>query len=171
MSPAEMTTLVAAAVAGAVSQQPRIQQLEQELGNARTALNETQVAMNLKMTQLQDKLFEMDVEYEAQTARFKKQYDTKLQQDLKQQVAKLKQDYEFKLNIAVEQQKSALLSKQLHEINGGMTREAQLSSMRIQQEQLTNTNLKLEQALEESQQELERMRQAASIRPKVFGIF
>lgn len=174
ISPAEMTTLVAAAVGaatGAASQQPRILQLERDLIASRLALNQTEMDMETKMNALQDQLFEMDQEYEAQTARFKRQYDTQIKEELQRTANKMKQEYEFKLEIALNQERSAKLSKQLVQVNGGIDREAELSRMRIQQEQIQKANVKLEQALQDSEQELRRMRHAASTKKKLFGLF
>jgi hypothetical protein len=174
ISPVDMTTLVAAAVGaatGAASQQPRIAQLNRELAQARLALNQTEMDMETKMNALHDKLFEMDQEYEAQTTRFQRQYDTRMKEQLQQTVDKLKQDYEMKLEIALQRDRSSKLSKQLVQVNGGMDRESELSRMRIQQEQLNEANAKLEQALQDSESELRRMREAASTKKKMFGIF
>jgi hypothetical protein len=52
-----------------------------------------------------------------------------------------------------------------------MDRESELSRMRIQQEQLNEANAKLEQALQDSESELRRMREVASTKKKMFGIF
>jgi hypothetical protein len=94
-----------------------------------------------------------------------------MKEQLQQTVDKLKQDYEMKLEIALQRDRSSKLSKQLVQVNGGMDRESELSRMRIQQEQLNEANAKLEQALQDSESELRRMREAASTKKKMFGIF
>ena len=173
LSPVEMSSLVAvaSAAAGAISQQPRIQHLQQELATARKALNETTVAMEDKMGALEEKLFVMDREYEAQTARFKRQYDVKAKEELERKADRIRQDFQFKLDLKLNEEKSAMLSEQLDKVNGGLNREGELSAMRIQKDRMEEANVKLEQALEESEKELQRMRGEYSKRRKVFGIF
>lgn len=81
---------VVSAAAGAASQFPRINQLQRELDIARTALTQSEQELVTKITQLEDRLYEMDAEFEAQTTKFKKQYDTKMREDLARMTEKMK---------------------------------------------------------------------------------
>ena len=154
---------VVSAAVGAASQLPRIQQLERELETARSALTKSEQAMVTKITDLEEKLFQMDKEYEAQTAKFKRQYDQKLKQDLERITDKIKTDYQFKLDIKVEEEKSKLLSEKLPDISTVTSgKEGELAELRLKQERINQANLQLEQALEQSALELERLQKAAS---------
>jgi hypothetical protein len=152
--------LVAAvsAAAGMMTQQPRIQGLEDELRITKLALNGTQQETALKMIELEDKLFVMDQEYEAQTTRFKKRYDTQMKQDLERFKDKVKVDAQFTLEIKLEQQRSAMLTQNLISEGGRTDREGQLSKLRMEVERTNELNRKLEKALQDSDVELTKIR-------------
>lgn len=160
----------ASAVAGAFSQQPRIQELESALVESQMALNETRHETELKMTQLEDKLFEMDKEYEAQTTRFKKRYDNQMREELEKARDKIRTDYNFRLAIQTDKLKSEQLMDGLGIVGQSTDKEAQLSQVRIEKAQLAELNKKLEEALEQSAQELENMKAEAS-KKSFFGLF
>ena len=65
---------VVSAAAGAATQLPRINKLQHELELSREALTQSEQEMVSKISKLEDKLYEMDTEFEQQTTRFKKQY-------------------------------------------------------------------------------------------------
>ena len=146
------------AVAGALSQQPRIQELEREVVVMQKALNETKSELVSKVQAFEDKLFDMDQEYEAQTARFKKRYDTRMKKDLEAFQEKLKIDYQYKLEVNLDRQKSDLLLKQLEKESTRTDQEGKLTEMRLQLENFTELNGKLEEALLQADAEMERMR-------------
>lgn len=160
----------ASAVAGAFSQQPRIQELENMLLESQRALNETRLDTERKMAQLEDKLFEMDKEFEAQTARFKKRYDNQMREELEKTKEKIRSDYNFSLAIQVDKLKSEKLMEELGIVSKTTDKEAQLSQIRIEKAQLADINKKLEAALEKSTQELEQMKLQAS-KKSFFGLF
>lgn len=157
---------VASAAAGALSQLPRIQELEAQLVQVQSTLNATQTEMTTKVALLEDKLYTLDTEYEAQTTRFKKQYELKLRDDLARMTEKIKTDYEFKLAIKVEEQKGKLLDNQL-DLVGGITgkRQAEMVELRLKQSRMEETNQQLEKALREADAELEALREAAAKKP------
>jgi hypothetical protein len=158
------------AAAGAASQSPKIQQLERELETAKEALASSELEIVETISQLEDKLFRMDEEFEGQTARFQKQYDQQKQEELKRITAKLKVDMQYRLEIKVEEEKSRLLSKELSRMDGS-EKQAELATLRLQQSQVLNSKLKVEKALMESEAELLRMQQAAQKTKKFFGLF
>ena len=163
---------VASAAAGAASQLPRIQELETQLAASRAELNTTVIATNAKIEELEDKLFLFDQEFEEQTEKFKKKYDAKVQIDLKNKVEKIKQDYKFKLDIEVEKEKSKVLSEQLDVVNTITgKRQEELATLRLKKQSMDLTNRELEKALEESEAELTRLREQASKRGGLFGLF
>ena len=70
---------------------------------------------------------------------------------------------QFKLDIELEREKSNLLTQTALEWNGmGTERATELIELRRQQSQLESSQSQLEQALEESLEELERFREAAA---------
>ena len=160
----------ASAVAGVFSQQPRIQELENALLESQMALNETRRETEQKMAQLEDKLFEMDKEYEAQTTRFKKRYDNQMREELEKARDKIRTDYNFRLAIQTDKLKSETLMDGLGIVAKSTDKEAQLSQVRIEKVQLAELNKKLEEALEQSAQELENMKAEAS-KKSFFGLF
>lgn len=160
----------ASAVAGAFSQQPRIQELENALLESQMALNETRLETERKMTQLEDKLFEMDKEFEAQTARFKKRYDTQMKDELEKAKEKIRSDYNFSLAIQVDKLKSQKLMDELGVVSRTTEKEAQLSQIRIEKARLADINKKLEDTLAKTTQELEQMKQEAN-KKSFFGFF
>lgn len=162
---------VASAMAGAATQLPRINELETQLEASRVELNNTVASTKEKISELEDKLFLFDQQFEEQTDRFKKNYDEQMQSDLKARVAKLKQDYLFKLDIAVSKEKSRLLTDQLEVVNTITgKRQEELASLRLQKQTLDLTNRELEQALLDSETELARLRKESS-KKKLFGLF
>ncbi len=160
----------ASAVAGAFSQQPRIQELEKALLESQIALNETRLETEQKMTQLEDKLFEMDQEYEAQTTRFKKRYDNQMRDELEKAKDKIRTDYNFRLAIQTDKLKSEKLMDGLGIVAQSTDKGAQLSQVRIEKAQLAELNRRLEEALQKSNQELENMKAEAS-KKSFFGLF
>lgn len=153
---------VVSAAAGAASQIPRIQSLERELEITRAALTESEQELVSKITELEEKMFVMDQEFEQQTARFKKQYDQKMKEDLRQVTEKMKTDFKYKLEIKVEEAKAKMLSDKLDIVNN-LTgdRQAELMQLRVQRDQIDRANAELEKALEETANELERIRAAS----------
>jgi alanyl-tRNA synthetase len=153
---------VVSAAAGAASQFPRIQQLERELKSAKDSLTKSEEELVSKITELEDKLFHMDQEYEQATTRFKKQYDTKMKEDLERVADKMKVDFQYKLEIRLEEQKSKLLQDQLGLVNG-LTggRQEELVNLRLRNSRVQKANQELEQALEMSKLELERIQAGA----------
>jgi chromosome segregation ATPase len=153
---------VVSAAAGAASQLPRIQQLERDLRTAKDSLTKSEQELVSKITELEDKLFHMDQEYEQATARFKKQYDARMKEDLERVADKMKVDFRYKLEIRLEEQKSKLLQDQLGLVNG-LTggRQEELVDLRLRNSRVQKANQELEEALEMSKTELERIQAGA----------
>lgn len=149
---------VVSAAAGAATQLPRIQQLERELKSAKESLTQSEQELVSKIAQLEDKLFQMDQEYEQATTRFKKQYDTRMKEDLEKVADKMKVDFQYKLEIRLEEQKSKMLEEQLDLVNG-LTggRQEELVDLRLRNSRVQQANQELEKALEASKRELERI--------------
>jgi hypothetical protein len=170
----EPTTIgiaLVSAAAGAAAQVPKIQALEKELDTTRAALSASEEEMLDKMTKLEDQLFNMDEEFEMQTTKFQKQYDRQKQVELERITDKLKVDLQYKLEIKLQEERSKLLGQQLVELNGNgiSDKQGELSTLRLQQSQIAQANLKLEQALQESTKELDKMRSFQT--KKFFGLF
>lgn len=154
---------VVSAAAGAASQWPRIQSLERELSTTRAALTESEQEMVAKIHALEEKLHVMDTEYEAQTDKFKKQYDLKMRDDLAAITEKMKTDFGYKLEIRLAEEKSKLLAERMDLVStftGG--RQEELLQLKVQRDKINKANVDLEKALEESQKELERLHAAAT---------
>ena len=127
--------------------------------------------MVAKMKDLEDKLFTLDAEYEAQTARFKKQYDNKMQEQLKEAKEKIKQDFQYKLDIKVEEERSAMLKEKFDFINSQGNRSQEIFGLRMKQKTVSDANAQLEKALEESEAELKRLRNESEKRGKKRFLF
>lgn len=151
---------VVSAAAGAAVQMPRIQELEGELVKARSALEKSKGEMVTKISELEDKLFQMDKAYEEQSAKFMKEYEVKKNAEVAKITDKIKTDFVFKLEIEVEKEKSKLLSKQLSEVARTGDQTTKLAEMKIKMDQLENAKAKLEQALKKSETELKRIDEA-----------
>jgi hypothetical protein len=153
---------VVSAAAGAATQLPRIRQLESDLRAAKDSLIQSEQELVGKIASLDDKLFHMDQEYEQATAKFKKQYDASMKEDLERIVAKMKVDFQYKLEIRLEEQKSKLLGEQLNLVNG-LTggRQEELVDLRLRNSRVQKANEELEKALVASELELERMQAGA----------
>ena len=159
----DMGIAVASAAAGAATQFPRIQQLERELTVAKTALSESEQQMVDKITELEERLFVMDKEFEEQTDRFKKKYDTRMRGELEKIKDKVITDYKYKLEIKLEEQKSKLLAERLDFVNTlSSGKVEQLVNLRIEKDSVNRANEELEKALAMSQAELDKMRQEAT---------
>lgn len=154
---------VVSAAAGAASQFPRIQELERQLKTARESLTASELELVAKITELEDKLFQMDQEYEQATTKFKKQYDLRMKDDLEKITEKMKVDFQYKLEIRLEEQKSKMLQDKLGLVNG-LTggRQEELVDLRIRNSRVQKANEELEQALEASRVELEKLQGGAS---------
>jgi hypothetical protein len=111
-----------------------------------------------KISELEEKLHEMDNEFERQTAKIKKQYDTTLRDEVARVTEKTKQDFKYTLDIRMQEQKSKLLREKLDFVNS-LTGEKQveLVNLRLQQEQIKEANKKLSEALLHSEEELEKL--------------
>ena len=105
----------------------------------------------------------MDQEYEMQTDKFKKEYDQKMQKQLTELQVKMKTDYQYKLDIRLEEQKGQMLKEKFEFVNS-LTgdKQQELVDLRLKQTQIQDMNTKLEQALKDSEEELERLRSASS---------
>jgi hypothetical protein len=172
MAVLETAGLMAASGAlGVLTQLPRIQELERELRDTRQSLDMAELKVKNQLEELEEKLFVMDKEFESQTAKFKKQYDIKMKEQLEQMTQKIKEDFQFKLSIQVEEEKSKLLTNTLGAVNS-LTgkKEQELLDLRTKQMTFSTINKKLEDALNRSEEELERIRKESS-KKKLFGWF
>jgi hypothetical protein len=149
------------AAAGVLSQLPHQRALEQALQEAEVALQAARNETDIKVSLLEDKLFALDQEFEAQTARFQRKYDQQRKQELEKFTNQLKADYALKLDVRLQQEKSKMLSSQLDNING-MTgkKQAELVQLKLQQSQMERVQAQLEEALKAAEEEMERMREA-----------
>ena len=164
----EVGIALASAAAGAMTQIPRVQQLERELEAAKFALTASELDLVEKIRVLEDKLFVMDQEFEEQTVKFQRQYDKKQKDQIEAFKEKIKTDMAFKLDIQIEQDRSAKLLKQADNENGRTLRQGELSQLKLQQMQLNDMNAKLEEAIAHSDEEIERLRAQAVSRKKSF---
>jgi hypothetical protein len=153
---------VLGAAAGALSQVPKIQQLNEQVAGLQFELELSQTNLTAKILLLEDKLFEMDREFEDQTTRFKKQYDTTQRDRLEQIKEKLKMEFQFKLDIQREESKSKELMKQVDKEHNRTAQQQELSTLTLQKQRLEEANVKLEQALLQSGKELEHMLESAA---------
>jgi hypothetical protein len=158
----EVGVAVASAAAGVMSQMPRIQQLEQELASMKANLSASEADLVEKIRVLEDKLFIMDQEFEEQTVRFQRQYDRTQKDQMDVFKEKLKSEMAFKLEIQLAQDRSAKLMQKGENENGRTSRQEELSQLKLKQIRLSDLNLKLEQALKETDDELARLRLEAS---------
>lgn len=111
-----------------------------------------------KIKVLEEKLYEMDNEFEQQTAKVKKQYDTTLRNEVARAAAKAKEDFKYTLEIRMQKARSKFLKEKLDFVNN-LTGEKQteLVNLRLQEQQVKETNKKLEEALHQSEEELQRL--------------
>ena len=147
--------LVSAAM-GAVSQQPRMNALQEELTEVKGSLEQSQQQMVTKISQLEDRLFQMDNAYEEQSAKFMKEYEERKNREVQKITDKIRTDYQYKLDIEVEKEKSKVLTQTWTDVTLRGDQSAKLSEMKLKMEQLRNAKRKLEMALEKSETELER---------------
>lgn len=165
----EVGAALVGAAAGAMSQLPRIQHLQGDLQAAHDMLNATETALSAKIVVLEDKLFAMDQEYEEQTARFKRQYDATQREEIEQLKDKLKTEMQYKLEIKLAEQQSQRLGEKVVEEHSRTGRQGELSNLRLKQERLATMNAELEDALQKSDTELQKIRGA--VKRKRFLIF
>jgi len=155
---------VVSAAAGVVSQLPTVSRLQKELEITRAALTDSEQEMVSRISEVEDRLHAMDAEFEAQTTKFQKQYDTRMREDLEKMTEKMKVDFQYNLEIRLEEQKSKMLCKQLdvvRTVTGSKNRE-ELADLRLQRDRINKANAELEKALEASKYELEKLRHAAA---------
>jgi chromosome segregation ATPase len=174
----EVAVALVSSLAGAAAQVPRIVELEternklkQDLTLAQTALSASEQQLVQKISQLEDSLFEMDREFEGQTAKMKKQYDNTLREELQTLAGRLKNEFELvkqkmdesykaDLGLQLEVQKNVLrqdfLKEKLDMItdSGEKTRET-IAHVLAEQAKISNMNAELEKALERSKKEIE----------------
>lgn len=148
---------IVSAAAGAAAQVPRIQELESDLVEARSSLEQSKQQMVAKITELEEKLFQMDNAYEEQSAKFMKEYEERKNEEVAKMADKIRTDFQYKLEIEVEKEKSKLLSDRLAEVKLGGEQSAKLSEMKLKTEQLRSAKEKLEKALAKSESELNRI--------------
>lgn len=158
----EVGIAVASAAAGAMTQIPRVQQLERELVTAKSALTSTELDLVEKIRVLEDKLFIMDQEFEDQTVKFQRQYDKTQKDQMEAFKDKVKSEMAFKLDIQLAQDRSAKLLQQADNENSRTSRQEELSQLKLQQIRLGDLNAKLEDAIRNSDEELTRLREKVS---------
>lgn len=163
----EVGIAVASAAAGAMTQIPRVQQLERELETAKSALTTSELELVEKIRVLEDKLFVMDQEFEEQTVKFQRQYDKTQKEQMEAFKEKVKSDMAFKLEIQIAQDRSAKLLNQADNENSRTLRQEELSQLKLQQIRLNDLNSKLEEAIKDSDEEITRLRAQVS-RKKTF---
>lgn len=118
--------------------------------------------MNVEVSELADKLYFMDEEFEQQTLELKDSYNTKLEEELQKTTEKLKQDYKFTYGIQLYQEKQKYEMEKLQflgNING--PKDIELVQLRLKRNQLERRIDKLEKTLFMQQQELEEFQQRA----------
>lgn len=158
----EIGVAMVSAAAGAFSQVPRIQALERELQTTKDALTVSEADLVEKIHVLEEKLFVMDQEFEEQTVRFQRQYDRTQREQIEGFKQKLKTEMQFKLEIQLAQERSAKLMEQAVSEHGRTTKQEELSQLKLKQARLADLNMQLEQTLETTEQELNKMRTQAS---------
>lgn len=178
----ELTIALVSSLAGAASQAPRIAELEaersklrQDLALAQSALSESEAQLVRRISQLEDSLFEMDREFEGQTARMKKQYDNTLREELQALAIRLKDEFEIvkqkmdesykaDLGLQLEVQKNVLRQDFLKEkldliTDSGDATRRNLANVLAEQAKIASINQDLERALELSRKEIETLAQ------------
>ena len=174
----ELTIALVSSLAGAAAQAPRIAALEEEkkklkqdLALVQSALSESEAQLVSRISQLEDSIFEMDREFEGQTAKMKKQYDSTLRGELQALAYRLKDEFEVvkrkmddtykaDLGLQLEVQKNVLRQDflkaklDLMSDSGEKMRE-NLASVLVEQAKISHMNEELERALELSKKEIE----------------
>eukprot|EP00521_Asterionellopsis_glacialis_P011861 CAMPEP_0195295564 /NCGR_PEP_ID=MMETSP0707-20130614/17624_1 /TAXON_ID=33640 /ORGANISM="Asterionellopsis glacialis, Strain CCMP134" /LENGTH=222 /DNA_ID=CAMNT_0040356813 /DNA_START=117 /DNA_END=785 /DNA_ORIENTATION=- len=151
---------IVSAAAGAVSQVPQIQKLQQQLDSEKTALEETQKARKVEAIHSADQLYVMDEEFEQQTLQLKHHYETQLQEEIGKITEKLQQEYKFTYGIQLYREKQKLEMEKLQclgTING--RKDMDLVQLRLQRNQLERHIEQLENTLGEQRQALEEFQQ------------
>jgi ABC-type multidrug transport system fused ATPase/permease subunit len=137
----EVGVALVSAAAGAMSQAPKIQKLERELQTTRASLNQTEAEMVQKIHVLEEQLYAMDLEFEEQTAKFKKSYDLSQRQKMEEFKETLKKQFQFKLEIQLAQAKSdKLLNEILPNESSRIDKQEQLTQHKLKQGQLEDLN-------------------------------
>jgi hypothetical protein len=162
----EVGVALVGAAAGAASQLPRVQALQEELAAVKLQLKETETELEDKIHVLEDKLFAMDEEFEVQTAKFQRQYDQTQKKRLEEIKDKLKKEMEYKLEIQIAQEKSNLLMDSVTVEHGRTGKQEELSQLKLRSSQLEDLNAQLEATLKETDQELQMMREQSSKKNK-----
>jgi myosin heavy subunit len=119
-----------------------------------------------KVAQLEDQLFRMDQEFEAQSGKIQKRFDQKLRDELERVRKKVKEEYQFTLDIKVQEERSKMLAEKLDfvgSVNGD--KDIELVELRLKQTQVQSTNRKLEEALETAKAELDRIQNLTQQKP------
>jgi len=150
------------AAAGAASQLPRVYALQGELARVRRQLNETETGLVEKIHVLENKLFEMDAEFEEQTAKFQRQYDQTQKQRLADIKDKLKTEMQYKLEIQLAQQKSEQLMESVTLEHGRTGKQEELSQLKLRSIRLEDLNAELEATLKRTDEELQHLREMAA---------
>jgi ABC-type multidrug transport system fused ATPase/permease subunit len=168
----EVGVALVSVAAGAMSQAPRIQKLERELQTTRASLDQTEAEMVQKIHLLEEQLYAMDLEFEEQTAKFKKSYDVSQRQKMEEFKETLKKQFQFKLEIQLAQAKSdKLLNEILPNESSRVDKQEQLTQLKLKQGQLEDLNAQLEQALRDTENELKRFRDESSKKTFLFWKF
>lgn len=150
------TALIAAfsAAAGAAARQPEINTLKTELTEAQKKVEESKAQVAKKIEELEEKLFEVDSSYEAESAKFQKEYEQRKQIEIASITEKIKTDMKFKLEIEIEKEKSRLLSEKLLKVKKESEESTEIAQLRMQQEKLQAAKDRLERALQLSEEKM-----------------
>ena len=158
----EVGVALMGAAAGAASQLPRVYALQGELALVRRQLNETEAGLVEKIHVLENKLFEMDAEFEEQTAKFQRQYDQTQKQRLADIKDKLKTEMQYKLEIQLARQKSEKLMESVTLEHGRTGKQEELSQLKLRSIRLEDLNAELEATLKQTDKELQHLREVAA---------
>jgi hypothetical protein len=111
------------------------------------------------VTEMEEKLFVMDNEFESETSEFQRTFESRVATEADKVRAKAKEEYGYTLAIKVQEEREKMLQEKLAFIgttNG--ERDVELVTLRFSAMQNKLLNKQLEALLEETQRELETLR-------------
>jgi hypothetical protein len=115
------------------------------------------------VTDMEEKLFQMDNEFEAETSEFQRTFESRVETEAEKVRAKAKEEYGFTLAIKVQEEREKMLQEKLAFIGTtNAERDVELVQLRLNTLQNNQLNKQLKALLAETQRELETLRSSKS---------
>lgn len=131
-----------------------LQELQSKLEEAQTSEKD----LNIKTTQYEDQLFDLETKFEKETGTIKQNFQETLEKEKDKMRKKTKAEMKFTMDLKMKQERSKMVQEKLEFLNEmSFEKNRELSKLRLQNVEMQQTQKKTEAVLQQSQDELEKL--------------